>query len=404
MSGPIRPPVTTLRSLAPSAFLPAVVYEIGTGAVLPVIALTALGLGASAATAAFLTGMLAIGQVLGDVPASSLAARAGDRRTMLLSSGTLSGCMLVCFAAPSLVVLGGALLVAGMCSSAFYLARQTYVMEVIPTHLRARSMSTLAGSHRVGLFIGPFVGAGAIALGGIRWAYVVAAAAAALTFVLVLAVKEVQRPVTVDRRHQPPVLAMLRSHRRMLLTLGVGVVAIGAVRSARQTVVPLWADHIGLSAEQTSIVFGIAAAVDMALFYPAGKLMDHFGRLSVALPAMIILGASMVTLPLTQGMVSLTVVAMVMSFGNGIGSGIVMTLGADVAPVEGRLRFLSIWRVATDTGAAIGPVVVSVVAGAATLAAGVVALGCVGLVSAAVLGRWAPRYSPYAVVRRYPRA
>ena len=118
------------------------------------------------------------------------------------------------------------------------------------------------------------------------------------------------------------------------------MLAIGAVRAARQVVLPLWAVHIGLSPEVTSLVFGVASAVDMALFYPSGKVMDRHGRLAVAVPSMLVLGAAMAVLPLTGGLVTLTVVAMVMSFGNGIGSGIVMTLGADVAPPDNRRRFL----------------------------------------------------------------
>jgi hypothetical protein len=111
---------------------------------------------------------------------------------------------------------------------------------------------------------------------------------------------------------------------------------------------------------------------------------------------MLILGLAMVALPLTTGIVGLTAVAMVMSLGNGIGSGIVMTLGADVAPPDNRLRFLSTWRVMSDTGNALGPVVVSVVAGIWALSAGIVAVGAVGVLAAAGLARWVPRYSPFA--------
>ena len=168
------------------------------------------------------------------------------------------------------------------------------------------------------------------------------------------------------------------------------------MRAARQVVLPLWAVHIGLSPEVTSLVFGVASAVDMALFYPSGKVMDRHGRLAVAVPSMLVLGAAMAVLPLTGGLVALTVVAMVMSFGNGIGSGIVMTLGADVAPPDNRRRFLSMWRLMSDTGNALGPVVVSVVAGLWTLAAGIVAVGGVGILAAGGLVRWAPKYSPFA--------
>jgi MFS family permease len=192
---------------------------------------------------------------------------------------------------------------------------------------------------------------------------------------------------------------MLLAHRRLFGTLGLGVLAVGMVRAARQTVLPLWAQHLGLSPEQTSLIFGIASAVDMALFYPSGKVMDHFGRLAVALPAMFVLGVAMMVLPLTTGAVSLTIVAMVMSFGNGIGSGMMMTIGADVAPPDGRIRFLSIWRVESDSGNALGPVAVSVVATAWTLAAGIVAVGSVGLLACVALRVWMPRYSAYATPR-----
>src|SRR4051794_7868697 len=390
----------TLRSMAPSVFLPALVYEIGNGAVAPVIAITALELGASAGTAGFLVALLGIGQLLGDLPSASLAARLGDRHAMVVAAGVATAAMFGCFLAPSLLLFGACLVVLGMCNATFYLARQSYLTEVAPLDLRARALSMLGGSHRVGLFIGPFVGAAVISLTSLRSAYLVAVVTAVAAAVLLLVIPDVA-PAGASRAARPGrdghgLAATLREHRRLLLTLGVGVLAVGAVRAARQTVLPLWAVHIGLSPEATSLVFGIASAVDMALFYPSGKVMDSYGRLAVALPAMVVLGLAMIALPLTGEVVGLTAVAMVMSLGNGIGSGIVMTIGADAAPPDNRLRFLSVWRVMSDTGNALGPVVVSVVAGFATLAAGIAAVGAVGLLAALALTRWVPRYSAFA--------
>ena len=92
-----------------------------------------------------------------------------------------------------------------------------------------------------------------------------------------------------------------------------------------------------------------------------------------------------------------------MSVGNGIGSGIMMTLGADVAPAEGRLPFLSVWRVMSDAGNAAGPVVVSVVATLSSLAAGIVTIGALGPLASVGLTWWVPRYSKFAT-RRMVRA
>jgi hypothetical protein len=50
----------------------------------------------------------------------------------------------------------------------------------------------------------------------------------------------------------------------------------------------------------------------------------------------------------------------------------------------------------SDSGNALGPVVVSVVAALLTLAAGIVAIGSVGFLAAAGLLRWVPKYSAFA--------
>jgi hypothetical protein len=52
----------------------------------------------------------------------------------------------------------------------------------------------------------------------------------------------------------------------------------------------------------------------------------------VAVPTMIVLGLGFLLLPLTTGPTSVGLVAALMGLGNGISSGIVLTLGADAAP------------------------------------------------------------------------
>jgi MFS family permease len=233
----------------------------------------------------------------------------------------------------------------------------------------------------------------------------VAMGTAVVAALLLIVIPDVAPPVGQPKAVRGEVTSwtMLKTYRRLFSTLGFAILFVGAVRASRQTVLPLWASHLGLSAEQTSIMFGIASAVDMALFYPSGKVMDHFGRLSVALPSLLVLGGAMIAIPFTHSLLTLTIVAMIMSFGNGVGSGIMMTLGADTAPADGRTRFLAVWRLFSDSGNAAGPVVVSLVATAATLAAGIVAIGFVGLAGAGALAIWVPRYSPFAT-RRAMRA
>ncbi len=80
-----------------------------------------------------------------------------------------------------------------------------------------------------------------------------------------------------------------------------------------------------------------------------------------------------------------------MGFGNGIGSGIVQTLGSDVSPSVGRPTFLGLWRELSDGGSFVGPFVLSVFTGVIGLASGIVVSGLVGFAGAAALARWVPR-------------
>ena len=98
--------------------------------------------------------------------------------------------------------------------------------------------------------------------------------------------------------------------------------------------------------------------------------MDQHGRRWVAVPCTLILGLSFVLMTTTRSALTLTLVAMLMGFGNGIGSGIVMTLSADVSPEMGGPTFLGLWRELSDTGQGIGPLILSGVTAVAGLAAG----------------------------------
>lgn len=387
----------TLRSLAPSVFIPTIIYEIGNGAVAPVLALTALELGASPAVAGVVVAVLGLGQLLATIPSAALVNRIGDRKAMVMAAVAAGVGMMASYLAGHLVVLAVATLLVGACNAVFYLARQSFVTLVVPASSRAAAMSTLGGTHRIGLFLGPFVGAAAIQVIDQRAAFLVGAATAVVTVAVLAVAPEppLARTIASRPRETGSVLAVWREHGRLLGTLGVAVFAIGAVRAARPTVVPLWADHIGLDAQTTSLIFGISAAIDVVMFYPAGRIMDRFGRLWIAVPSMVLLGGSIILVPLTTGPVSLAVVTLIMGAGNGLGSGIVLTLGADVAPRDATVRFLSQWRLMNDSGHGAGPLLVAAVA-TWSLGGAIVGAGVVGLLAAAAVARWAPRWSPYA--------
>jgi MFS family permease len=386
-----------LRSVAVAAFAPATLFGLAEGAMLPVIVASAYARGASTSMAAFIGALIGIGSLLTNIPSGILATRIGERRAMLAAAAITIVGLLLCVVnagrgTGALGIYGAGVLLIGAAGSVYSLARQAYLTEMVPPQMRARALSTLGGTMRIGLFAGPFLGAGATALWGLQGAYFVGIVAILVAAAIVhrapdLALSEEHRQASAE----VTTARVLREHWRTFLTLGLGVLLLQAIRQTRQTVIPLWASHIGLSPTDSSIIYGIAGAVEALTFYPAGKVMDLRGRRWVALPCVTIMGVAFMLMPLTHALITMVLVAMLMGLGNGIGSGIVMTLAADSSPAVGRLTFLGVWRELSDAGAGIGPVLLSVVTGLAGLGAGIVASGGVGFVAAAALWRWIPR-------------
>jgi MFS family permease len=364
---------------------------------LPVIALSSIDRGASTSVAALIAALLGIGSIVTNIPSGILTTRIGERKSMMVAAVATAAGLVLCVinlghGTASLLVFGLGILLIGAASSVYALARQSFLTEMVPPHMRARALSTLGGTLRIGVFVGPFLGAGAVKLWGLPGAYYVSLVAIAGAAVIVYRVPDLE----LSDEHKAAAAQVtswstLKRYWRTFLTLGSGVLLLSAIRQTRQVVIPLWAAHLGLSPSASSVIYGIAGAVDVATFYPAGKVMDVYGRRWVAVPCAFIMSIAFVLMPLTHGAITLAFTAMIMGFGNGIGSGIVNTLAADTSPEIGRPTFLGLWRELSDAGTGIGPVILSAVAAVAGLGAGIVVSGFVGFAAAAALWAWIPR-------------
>ncbi|MGO1508992.1 MAG: MFS transporter [Actinomycetaceae bacterium] len=387
------------RSVVLGAMVPTFLLEVGVGAALPILVTRATDLGASLGVASLVAALVPVGQILADVPAGALTARVGDRWAMVAAGLVAVGGFAVGLFAGSVVALSVAALVLGGAQSVFAIARHAYLTSTTAPQRRARVLSTIAGVFRVGLFVGPFVGAAVLLAASTRWAFAIGVVTSALAVAVVLAAggSEADRPVAVTGPRQRSSMGdVLRRHRAVLVRLGAVAVTIAAVRGARQTVLPIWAEHIGLDGATTSLVFGVAAGMDMVLFYPSGQVMDRFGRLWVGIPGMVIMGGALALVPLTGTATELGAVGLVLGIGNGLTSGILMTIGSDAAPTVGQAQFLAAWRLQGDVGAAASPLVLAAGPALGSLALAVWVTSAVAGLSVLAQRRWLPRYSVHA--------
>ena len=403
-------PGPLLRRLAPMIYGPTLLYALGEGAVLPVLPMLAARLGADVAMTALVVSALVVGQVCGNLPAGWLVARIGERLTMTAAAAVTLLALAGLVWAPSLAVFSFSVFVVGVCAAAFGLARHAFMTTRVPLAYRARALSLLGGTFRLGMFIGPFVAAALLAMTSVEttavWLFALCLLA---TMALVLFGPDPETVVASGERSagdtrpatsQPPtgVIRTMVRHRGILLRLGLSASCLSGVRATRQLILPLWGVSIGLDAPTIALVMGISGAIDFALFYASGQVMDRFGRLWAALPALVLMGAGFVALSLTHDLGNaagwFALLAAVLGLGNGLSSGILLTLGADLAPVHNPAPFLGSWRALTDAGGAATPLLVSALTALVSLPVAVGAVGAVALMGAAGFLRWVPRFVP----------
>jgi MFS family permease len=397
----VHPATFSLRRIALSAFGPSLLFGLGEGAILPVIPLSARELGASVPQAAMIVTLIGIGSLVSNIPASVLTMRRGERWAIVAAGAWCAIAMAMCAWTTHLALFAIGTFMVGMSQAVFSLARQSYLTQAVPIEFRARALSTLGGMMRIGMFVGPFIAAGAIHRYGLAGAYGTGIVALVVSSLIGARLPDLEEGIADARTPNanapavvPTFVSTLRDHRHVFITLGIGVMLVSAVRATRQAVIPLWADHLGLAPSVASLIYGLAGGMEMLVFYPAGKVMDRKGRRWVAVPSMLIMGTALLVTPLAHGQWSLLLASLAIGFGNGIGSGMVMTIGADHSPRSGRAHFLGVWRLMSDLGASCGPALLSLLAAALTLGAGVALTGVISYLAAAQLAYWIPRAGP----------
>jgi len=371
-------------------FTPSLLFGIAEGGLLPIIPASAQAMGASLPTAGIILGLVMIGTLFADIPAARLINVLGERKAMMSAAAVASLGILLASLATALWALGLGVFILGASVAVFGLARHSYLTEVVPYSHRARALSILGGVFRAGHFIGPLIGAALIILidlQAVYWNAVVFCALAALILIFIKPDRMPDTPATVPGG----TWKVAKRESKKLATLGVTSAIIGGLRTARLVGLPLWALSIGMPPATIALYMGIAGALDLALSYSSGQIMDRFGRRWSALPTLLGLSLTFSLLTLATDETTFLAVALLMSLANGVGSGIILVIGADLAPKGERNEFLASYRLLVDSGVAAAPLVISGVTALLGLSIAMFTVSGLGIVGALMAYRYVPR-------------
>jgi len=367
--------------LAAAVYLPTLLLAFSAGLLVVIVPLYAAGFGVGYGLVGFATSAAAIGTLVTDVPAGALLGRIGLRPAMILGSGLVSVSTLALVWSTQFPGLVGLRVLAGVGAAIWALSRHAYIAEAISPAQRGKALSMFGGINRIGVFAGPAVGGFLTDLVGIHATFGVSALLAGVALLLsATLLKEVEPPAVTTRASSRwrLVATGMRMNAREMSAAAVAQTLGQMIRAGRFLIIPLWGVQLGLDAGQIGTIVTIGAILDVSMFIPAGMLMDRFGRKVAAVPSFTLMAIGIGLIPFTHDFVTLTLAAMLIGLGNGLGSGLMMTLGADLAPRGATGEFLGIWRLVGDVGGVLGPLTVGLVAASVGLAGGAWVLAVAG--------------------------
>ena len=383
---------TADRRVVLSIWVPAACISLSRGLLLPVLPLYALSFDAGYGLVGLVLAAQGLGNLTFDVPAGMATRRFGVKRTMVVGGAGMAVSALAMTWAES---PGEALvyrLVSGVGMAFWNIARHAYITGAVRLERRGRTNAVLGGMGRIAGFAGPAAGGLIAAAVDLAAPFYVTAVLTGLGLAAVVCwVGGDGSRMTAAESGHIGVREVFRNHWRVLTSAGSGLLCGQMVRQARNAVVPLYAAEVlGLDASSVGLIISLSYGLDMLMFLPAGLIMDRRGRKWAYVPSFLLQSMAMALVPLTGSFWSLAAVTMALGLGNGLGSGTMLTLGADLAPERGRGEFLGMWRFIGDSGSAAGPMAVGEVAQFAGLHAAPVVIAGIGIAGAALLGTLVP--------------
>ena len=365
-----------LWRLAVPVYLPWALPMLGGAVLLPVLPLYLSEQGISLSLIGVIIGAVGVGSALGGIPASVFGQRFGND-TLMFVSVAMQAAVASAFGFTGLAVALVVLRVAtGIGMSGTRQSRQVYIARSVDIGLRGRVMSLVGGTNRFTFVVGPLLGGWVYEVWGSQAAFVLAAAITAVGL-LWIALPGGADPN--DRQHrlaeQSGVGIALRRHRRLLVRSSLGPMLVMAAREGRYVVIPLIGDHLEFSG---AAIWSIGCGRHCRRLSSLSGLRVHHGIASgvsirwCQLSGLMALG--LLLLGFADSASEVVVAGIVIGVGNGLSSGSMLTMAADLAPNDASGPFIAGFNMAAGVGSLVGPIIVGWAAQSIGLDASAIAL------------------------------
>lgn len=369
------------------------VNQLGFGGIVPALALYARSFDVGPSAIGVAIAIYGLARFAVAVPAGQAADRFGRRATLALGGVVSAVGNLLCAYAPDYATFVVARFVAGAGAGVLLTGGLIVMADITEPVARGRTMAIYQGVFLFAVGVGPLPGGVLAARFGLQAPFAAYAVAGALA----AAVAWCAIPETRRLGHADGATAMAPAFgaQMRLLTRHAGFVLvslIGFTNAVARTgglfnVIPILArDRLALGADRIGVGLALASLSGLGLMYPAGVLVDRYGRKTVIVPATVVSGAALVLFIEAPSYAWFLVACVTWSLAMGVSGAAPAAYAADAAPPGMNAAAISTYRMLSDLGYVVGPVALGMATDAAgpdaALAAAAVLLVGVGLLFA----------------------
>jgi DHA1 family solute carrier family 18 vesicular amine transporter 1/2 len=229
-------------------------------------------LGLSTSQAGVLVAMYALGALVGAIPATLVALRAGVKATAITSLLAFAAMSVAFGLARSYEALLAARFAQGVAGAALWTAAMVWLLEAAPAARRGEMLGFAFGVSEAGAVAGPAIGGVAAGAGRAGTFVAIAVLCAALALIAVRA----KAPGTpADRRLE---LGSMLSSASVRTAMGIAVLP-AVLLAAISVLAPLQQHALGAGAGEIAAIFGIAALAGVLVRPAFGRWSDRRGPL-----------------------------------------------------------------------------------------------------------------------------
>lgn len=341
------------------------VNQFGFGGIVPVLPLYARSFDVSHSSIGMAIAVYGLARFVTAVPAGQLADRLGRRGTLAVGGAISCIGNVWCALATSYPEFVVARFVSGAGAGVVLTIGVVVLADISTPARRGRVMAIYQGAFLFAVGIGPFPGGWLAETFGLAAPFASYAVAGALASAVAwLAVPETRDLPGALRGSAPGgrlpftrQLGMLFAQIGFVLVCAIALMNAVARTGGLFNIIPvIGKDQLALSATEIGFGLALGSIMGLAATYPAGALVDRYGRKAVIVPATFMTALSFFLFVYAPGYAWFVAASVTWGVASAVGGAAPSAYAADSAPPGMNAAAMSTFRMLGDVGYVIGPI------------------------------------------------